>query len=331
MADDANQSGADVIDDPVVERDLVPEVVTFDFRHPPRIARDRRVNLEGIFGRFASAMQAYLSSRLRGPADFVLSSVEQATFGEYVFSLAAPCAAVVFDLSKGGHQAILDLGTDLAFFMLDRLFGGPGESPSLKRGMTPLEQTVMKGVADRTLELFEHAWRDDHRFDVEYVGFESTPETLAIAGRDDPVLVTTFEVRSGRFAGAISICIPVHALEKYLQERPSQAASASLLPEADRVVNRQILESSLRGANMDVRARFPLFRLRAGEVADLAAGQVIHTGHHLEVPIELMVSGRRRFLGVMGQMHRNIGVRVTEIAESPGQNNSTKSPRGRVL
>ncbi len=331
MVDAPEQETAAVVDGPAAQSDLTPEVVAFDFRHPPRIARDRRANLDNIFGQFANTLQPYLSSRLRGPADVVLSSVEQATFGEYVFSLTAPCAAITFDLVKGGqYTAILDFGTDLAFFMLDRLFGGPGESPSLKRPMTRLEQTVIKGVADRALQMFEQAWRDEHPFDVQYVGFEATPDALNIASRDEPVLVATFEVRSGRFAGAISICIPLPALENYLQERPSQSARQNVVPDAEQIINRRSLEGILRGANMDVRARFPLFGLRAGSVADLAVGQVIHTGHHLEVPIELVVSGRRRFLGVMGQTRRNIGVRVTTVVESQ-QNSSTKSPRGKVL
>jgi len=331
MVDTPEQQVAAAVETPAEQDGVEPEIVTFDFRHPPRIARDRRTNLEGIFGRFANSMQAYFSSRLRGPADFVLSSVEQATFGEYVFSRTAPCAAVVFELARGGqYHAILDFGTELAFFMLDRLFGGPGESPSLKRPMTHLEQTVIKGIADRTLQMFEHAWRDEQRFEVQYVGFESTPDALSITSRDEPVLVATFEVRSARFAGPVSICIPLPALENYLQERPSQSTRSNVIPEAERVVNRRLLEGALRGANMEVRARFPLFGLRAGSVADLKTGQVIHTGHHLEIPIELIVSGRRRFLGVMGQIHRNIGVRVTAVVE-PQQNSSTKSTRGRIL
>jgi len=197
--------------------------------------------------------------------------------------------------------------------------------------MTQLEQTVIRGIADRTLQLFEHAWRDDHKFEVQAASFESTPETLSVASRDEPVLVATFEVRSGRFAGAISICMPLHALESYLQERPTQSARTGVVPDTERAANRKILEGTLRGANMVVRARFPLFKLRAGDIANLRAGQVIHTGHHLEVPIELMISGKRRFLGVMGQMHRNIGVRVTAVAGPQYQNNANRSPRGRVL
>ena len=110
-----------------------------------------------------------------------------------------------------------------------------------------------------------------------------------------------------------------------------QSARSNVVPDAERVVNRRLLEETLRGANMAVRARFPLFRLRAGDIANLKAGQVIHTGHHLEVPIELMLSGQRRFLGVIGQMHRNIGVRVTAVSGPQRQNNSSRSPRGRVL
>jgi flagellar motor switch protein FliM len=307
------------------------EVLAFDFRHPPRIARDRRANLEAIFGRFAVSVQAYLTSRLRATTDVILSSVEQATFAEFIFSLASPCGAVVFDLNRGGpYQGVLDLGTDLGFHLIDRLFGGPGEELNLKRSMTLLEQTVLKGVADRLFGLFSEAWKDDISFDPQYVAFESRPDELAIIGRDENVVVANIEVRSGAFSGLIALCLPLHALEGFLQEKPQRATRAQFVPDTERNESRVFIEANLQRARVEVVARFPMIQLRARDIAQLQPGRVIHTGHHLEVPIEVYVNGRRRFLGALGQVHRNLGLRINQTANERG-NGRSSVPRGKVL
>lgn len=308
------------------------DAVAFDFRHPPRIPRDRRVALDAIFHRYALSLQGHFTSRLRTTTDVVLSSVEQATFAEFVFSLASPCAAVVFDLTKNGqHQGVIDFGTDFGFFLLDRLFGGLGTEQDEKREMTPLEQTVTRSVADRLLVLFAEAWQDDLALEPAYAGFESKSEELAIAGRDENVVVANLDVRSGGFSGMMTVCIPLHALESFLQEKPSRASRAQVVPEEERRQARQLIESNLKSAQVEIRARFPLFKLRAREIAALKAGLVIHTGHHLDMPVELLVSGRRHFIGSLGQVHRNLGLRITKAVAESERGVQPRTVRGKLL
>ncbi len=308
------------------------EAVAFDFRHPPRIPRDRQVALEAIFQRYALAVQGHFTSRLRNTTDVVVSSVEQATFAEFVFSLASPCAAVVFELTKDGqHQGVIDFGTDFGFFLLDRLFGGMGAEQDEKRAMTPLEQTVTRSVAERLLSLFAEAWQDDIPFEPEYSGFEAKSEELAITGRDDNVVVANLDVRSGEFSGMMTVCIPLHALETFLQEKPSRTSRAQVVPEEERHLTRQAIESKLKSVQIEVHARFPLFQLRAREIAALKAGMVIHTGHHLDIPVEVLVNGRRHFIGSLGQVHRNLGLRITKAVAESERGAQPRTARGKLL
>jgi flagellar motor switch protein FliM len=277
-------------------------------------------------------MQAFLSSRLREPTDVVVSSVEQATFAEFLFSLATPCGAVLFDLyGDRQYQGIMDFGTEASFYIIDRLFGGPGDAPNVKRPMTPLEQQVIKGVADRALRLFQDAWQGEHKLSIAYIGLESNPDTLNIADRDDNVLVANLEIRAGRFTSSITIGIPLQALESFLQERPKRVTKPKVVPTAERVATQELLRKSLRSAKIRVAARFPEFKLSARELSMLQAGQVIHTGHHLEVPIEVVISGERRFVGAMGQVHRNLGLRIKAPVDKHGRAITPNVPRGKVL
>jgi flagellar motor switch protein FliM len=288
------------------------EVVPYNFLRPPRISRDRRATIETIYSRFAVSVQQLLSSRLRVPTDVVVNSVEQATFGEFVLSLGNPCAAYIFDLGSS-ISGVMDLGTDLSFFLVDRMFGGPGDSDKpMNRALTPLERLAVKGLTDRALQFLGEVWQDYVAFLPVHVAFESVPEALQLASKEDNVLVANIDVKTAAFSGLMTICIPLLALETFLQEKPAAVKQAHRPNSVEAVANRAQLERTLRFAKLPIAARFPVFRLRARDVATLKVGQVISTGFSTDTPLEVHVNGRVRFRGVPGQVKRSMGVRVTQ-------------------
>ena len=317
---------------PVVSADSPIEVIPYNFLRPPRIAKDRQALLNGIYQRIAVSLQALFSSRLRTSVDVTLASVEQATFAEFIFSLATPCAAYVYDLGdRVGGQGVLDLGTDFSYHLIDRLFGGPGEAQDVKRPLTLLERAVVRGVGDKIWSLVQDAWSDHLVFQPAYSGFESSPDALQVANREDNVLVSNIEVRSGPYAGLITMCIPLLSLESFLQEKPTRHFHSVRTTPAERDTARHTIEEALRASRLEVQARFPLFHLRARDVSKLEVGQVIHTGHPSDVPVELHVRGQRRFLGTLGQSRRYVGLRISHQLHAQRQEGAPKASRGRLV
>ncbi|MEO8450417.1 MAG: FliM/FliN family flagellar motor switch protein [Gemmatimonadota bacterium] len=304
------------------------DIVPYNFLRPPRISKERRVTLESIYSRFALSVQSLLSSRLRTPAD-VTCSVEQATFSEYVLSIANPCAAFVFGVGgPTAAQGVLDVSTDIAFFMVDRLFGGPGEDANLQRALTALERTVTRSIVDRILNLLGEAWQEHLPIQPVVIGFESTPDMLQVANHEDNVLVATLEVRCGPFSGFMAMCVPLLALESFLGEKagPNAAAARAIVASP---LQRQHVEVSVRQASVELAARFPMFRLQARDVATLQVGQIIHTTTPVDAPVELHINGRRRYLGMIGQNRRTLGIRITQAVDLPTVGKARPS-RGRI-
>jgi hypothetical protein len=179
---------------------LADDVVPYNFSRPPRVSKDRRANLESLYARFALSLQGLFASLLRQPLDVVVGSVEQAMFSEYILSLGTPCASFVFEVGdRMGSQGAIDLSTDFAFHLVDRLLGGPGDPQSLQRPLTQLEQAVVRNVTERTLGILKESWTENLVMAPQITGFESNPEMLQIASREDNVLVTNLEIRSVTF------------------------------------------------------------------------------------------------------------------------------------
>ena len=306
------------------------DVIPYNFRRPPLVSKEKQATLEAIYGRFAMALQTMLASHTRTPTDVVVGSVEQATFAEFTFSLADPCAAFVFNLSEDGPDSgVIDFGTEFAYYLVDRLFGGPGESSDITRATTPLERLVLKGIVVKVLGLLGEAWQEHIMLRPTEIVFDSTPEGMQVVEREDNVVVANLEVRSGSFGGWLSVCLPLAALETFLQTKSSRA---SRRPRQTRTEGEeQMVELGVRGAKLPVSARFPAFRLTMKDMSNLQPGAVIYTGYGLDEPVGVHVSGQPRFRGSIGRVRQRIGLQITQAEDEAANGTSDNEPRGRLL
>ena len=129
------------------------DVQIYDFRRPHRVSKERLHVLEAMYGRLVKSFEGWLMGRVRGLVDLRLSSVEQISFGEYVLSLPQSCNSFIVDIKDRsgsdavGEQAVIDIGRELAYYLVDRLFGGGGDPTILDRAMTPIERLAVRVVA----------------------------------------------------------------------------------------------------------------------------------------------------------------------------------------
>lgn len=304
------------------------EIVPYNFVRPSRVSKERQTTLEAVFARFAAAVQALLTSRLRTPMDVSVAGVEQMMFSEFMLSLPSPCSTFVFRANdRGGNHGVIDLGAELGFLIVDRLFGGSGDTQVPRRAHTALEQAVIRGIAERALGLLREAWQDQIPMSPELLHFESNPAMLQFAAREDNVLVANLNVRTEGFAGYTTVCLPIAVFEAFLQEQTARSGAGG---PGEQGAHRPALEGVLQRARVTMRVRLPLFTLNARSVAALVPGQTIHTGHPVDLPIEVHVNGRLHHLGVLGQLRRYIGVRLVQPASAPPAERPVTAREGRV-
>jgi flagellar motor switch protein FliM len=307
---------------------IATEIVPYNFVRPSRVSKERQATLEAVYARFAAALQALLTTRLRTPMDVTISSVEQLVFSEFVLSLASPCSSFVCRLNdRSGSFGVLDTGSELGFLIVDRMFGGVGDTQVPRRAHTALEQGVIRGVAERAIGLLRDTWQGTVPMNPEITHFESNPAMLQIAGREDNVLVVNLTVRTDRFSSSMTVCLPMAAFETFLQEQNVRSGSAH----AEHGTHRQTIGTVLQPARVTVRVRLPLFTLNARTVAALEPGQTIQSGHPVDVPVEVHVNGRLQYLGILGQIRHYIGVRLAQSASAPPAERPVLSREGRML
>ncbi len=290
-----------------------PGVRVYDFRRPARISKDRKRSLEAIYEHLAKALEGWLRGRVTDPLTMELQSVEELTFGEFRAGLPSPCASFIVDVNgDAGPQGIIDFGQEFAFFLVDRLLGGTGQPALFERSLTPTERLLARIVAERVTSQLSDAWKDHVEIGLKVAGFESTPEMLQIANREDPVLVATLSVSAGDMSSPLTLCLPVSVLETFFTSPGARKVPVAQGSSEERKTERENVEGTLRSARIPVRARFKEVPFTLRELASLQIGSVLKTGISTDADLVLMVAGQQRFVASPGKLGGNLAALVRE-------------------
>lgn len=292
-------------------------VALYDFRRPHRVSKERLRTLEAMYERLVKSVEGWMMGRVRGQIELSLQGVEQLSFADFTLSLSTPCCSYLVDIrDSGGQQGVIDFGTDFAFFLVDRLLGGRGNSDPLQRALTPIERMVVRTVAERITSAVREIWEDYIQLDLGVAGFESVPEILRAMSGDAPVLVASIQVSAGGQQTILSICLPFAVLDTFFADAAVHRRASVTGSDEERRANRRVVESSLKVTHVPVAARLPEFRISMRNLTALSEGSMLTTGLSKSSDIQVLVSGVPRFVGKPARVGRKLAVSVTDPIDS---------------
>lgn len=295
---------------PAPVRQQKQDVQVYDFRRPNLISKEKLRGLEAMYGVLSKTLESWLSARVRGQLELQLEGVEQLSFGEFVLSLANPCSSFVYEISECSQQAVIDFGRDFAFFIVDRLLGATGTPYVPERALTPLERMIVRIVSDRVAEQLQEIWHDHIRLTLKMSRFESMPDMLQAANREDPVLVANVMARVAGTESPLLLCLPFSLLEKHFSSSGMQRPRTTAENSPERRVERRAITTTVRGVALDVTARTPSFTASLADLAALAPGRVLQTTLPHDCEVILCVEGQPRFRGGVGRSGRALAIRI---------------------
>ncbi|MCU0616829.1 MAG: FliM/FliN family flagellar motor switch protein [Gemmatimonadaceae bacterium] len=288
------------------------DVQVYDFRRPARVSKERLRTLEAMYERLVKNLEAWVISRVRGQIEVRLQGVEQFSFGEFTLSLPTPCSSFIFEIGGTGQKGVIDIGPEFGFYVIDRVFGGTGQTNLPMRSLTPIERMAIRTVAERVTQLTEEIWQDHVPMELAVTGFESSPEILQVANREDPVLVANIEITAGGQSGLMLICLPFAVLDKFFTSSGQQRLALLASSEAEREEMRRKTETAVREMPVTVSVRLPKFELSLKDLLDLKSGTIIPTGIPKDARLLVRTGDQERYLGQAGRVSGNLAVRLVD-------------------
>src|SRR5204863_3124618 len=157
------------------------KVIPYDFKRPERVGKEQMRALQTLHEGFSRNFGAALSGLLRSIIEVKLTSVDQLTYSEFVFSLENPTC---FNLLKAepleGHL-ILDINPSILYPIIDRLLGGGKDpTPITRRPLTEIELRLVARLTGLFLGEMKRAWANVVDLNPVVERVESNPQLVQI-------------------------------------------------------------------------------------------------------------------------------------------------------
>ena len=154
------------------------KVTPYDFKRPERVGKEQMRALQTLHEGFGRNFGAALSALLRSIVEVKLTSVDQLTYSEFVFSLENPSCFNLLKADPLEGNLILDINPSILYPIIDRLLGGGREmGPLARRPLTEIELRLVSRITTLFLEELRHAWENVLDLKLAVIQVESNPQT----------------------------------------------------------------------------------------------------------------------------------------------------------
>src|SRR4051794_41009762 len=185
------------------------KVTVYDFKRPERVGKEQMRSLQTMHEGFGRNFGAALSALLRTMVEVKLTSVDQLTYSEFVFSLENPTCFNLINAAPLEGQLILDINLSLLFPIIDRLLGGGNDTGApVRRPLTEIELRLVSRITDLFCKEMKQAWENVLELNLTIDRVESNPQLVQIVPPNEVVVLISFELTLGEARGMMNFCIP---------------------------------------------------------------------------------------------------------------------------
>ncbi|MBI4214326.1 MAG: flagellar motor switch protein FliM [Chloroflexi bacterium] len=288
-----------------------PTVKEYDFRQPERLSKEQTRTLQLLQESFARLSGVAISGALRTNVQVSLTALEQTPYEGYTARSPDQAIFNIVRLDPLGGNMIIEFDLDLGFTMLDRLAGGTGMGPTaLDHEVTDIELALLGRLTRSVLTAFRDAWVNVAELEPQLENTVLLPMFAQIALPSDIVSLATFEVHMGEATGQLRVCLPFSTLEPIVDNLNAQVWF-SRSPRANQSDAEAQVTSSLGRVGVPVAVELGATRLTIRDLLDLRVGDVVRLDSRPDLPVELLVNGRVKYLGTPGRIRSRLAVKIT--------------------
>ena len=286
------------------------KVSVYDFKRPERVGKEQMRALQTMYEGFGRNFGAALSAMLRSIVETKLTSVDQLTYSEFVFSLENPTCFNLVNAYPLEGQLILDINPSILFPIIDRLLGGTAGGPATpRRPLTEIELRIVSRITELFLSEMKVAWENVVELELSVDRVESNPQLVQIIPANEVVVLVSFELIIGESRGMVNLCIPFNSLERIGNKLTSNSwvsySKSSPTPESIHSVTGRIAN-----APVEVVVELAQTHITTRDLIDLSVGDIIASEKDVNQPLTVLVEGRPKFQAKPGQFKGRKAIEV---------------------
>lgn len=278
----------------------------YDFGRPAQLGRESIRQLEASFESFARLWSSQLTAKIRVRAHLSLEAVELVSYQEYADTLPATTAMVVGSFAEREEPCVLQFGLDSALLWVVQMMGGRSTIAPESRTFTPIELALVRNLTEGTLEHLAASLGALLPGEPAFAGVHYNPQYLQVISGSAAVVVARYAMRLGDAVSAATVMLPASAVVDRL---------AAAVPDAGAVSTGAQALDQLRSTPLEVALRLAPLTIDAGEILDLAPGDLLRLPHPETTPFELVAGNTPIARATPGSRGSRLTCMITALPE----------------
>lgn len=307
-------SSGDVDPDEVKNSEKEKKIKVYDFRRPDKFSKDQLRTLQIMHETFSRLVTTMVSGQLRTNASVQVVSVDQITYEEFIRSVPEVTVMGIFNMGGLEGNAILQMGLDISYSIIDRLFGGDGHIELGLKEMTDIESTIMERFTARLLGYLSDAWSDVIEVIPRIEQMENNPQFVQVVGPTEMMVLLNFEITIGDRTDSMNIAYPTPLIDPIASKLSAQYWFSNVKKDrTDENISR--LRDRLNKVALPIVANLGHTTLSFEQLINLTTGDVIPLAQKIDNPIEIIVGSRKKFKAVPGIDGNKTAISITDVID----------------
>lgn len=285
----------------------------YNFKRPDKFSKDHLRVLQDIHREFARQLTLILTAYLRMHVEINVVSIDQLTYEEFTNSMPDTVTVGIVELAPLPSQALIYLNHEVVTSIIDRMFGGTGESEIRLRELTDIEESLVTKLLERMLQALKEAWSKIIPIEGHIINIDNNLSYSQVANASEIAALITFEVQlASKYFGLFSICFPYPVLENLLDKLSSQHIFQGRGVQATEAETNNLIER-LNITDVDVRVELGTTEITMKDFMELKNGDVIKLDNTVSDNLLVKINGERKFYATPGMRKNKISVEITDV------------------
>lgn len=285
----------------------------YDFKRPQKFTKEHMKSLAIIHDNFTKYISSYFVSVIGIQIRVEITSTEQITFHEFIFSMPNPTTIISFEMKPLIGNIYMSLESPLSILLLNSLLGSSNrKNLGFLREFSDIDKKILTQVSNEILNIVKNSWEDVIKVEPKFINLETNPSTIQSLGPNEPILFITFKVEVDGNAYFMNICLPYISIEK-IGDKLNKDYKVKTNTQEEMEALKKIIRKELNSVNIELEAVLDRKMVNIKEFLSLQNNDIIILNKKFNSPVDIYIGEKLIFNGVLGLVGENKGIKILDI------------------
>jgi flagellar motor switch protein FliM len=308
LAEIINQSGGNGKD-----TDKDKKIQAYNFWSPDRFSKEQMRAVELVHEEFAERLTTSLPSFLRVSLRPRLVHTEQGRFHDFLKDCPPNSLFHMIKLAPLPGSMVITTSPEISMKILEQRLGGKIETGSRDRGLTDIDQSLLRGLVEHMLNDLKAAWAKVAAIEPALEDSTVNQHWVQMLLGNERVMLITFEMSIQNSTGIMNVYIPFSMLKPIANVLNPHVWISGRKEKIQDPASRAAVYQSMKEVQLPIKVSLGEVDVAMGDLLNLTVGDVLQLNTGLNDNLIMHVADLTRFQVKVGKSGKHLAVQIDSV------------------